>query len=276
MDIYGNIKFKIIVIMTPIEFSNEFDILYCNITSNQAPGIDEYEKSVFLTKAQDELIKAYFNPKSNKVGEGFDDSVIRQADFSRLVQQKECTCIPVAKDGIHSSICNKDDSGTYPGMAYVVEELPKHLAVLNENITCVQSFNNKRVIPISYAEFDRLTSKPYKRPVKNCVWRLDINVEDGDGSYPMLIIGAPDDEIVKYYARYIVKPLPIITANFDNGVTIEGRSTITGCGLDELVHHEIVQRAAEMAKAAYMGDLASTVQLGTTSQTGIGYVPSGR
>ena len=37
--------------MTTQEFSLEFDILYNNITSNQAPGLTEYEKSVFLTKA---------------------------------------------------------------------------------------------------------------------------------------------------------------------------------------------------------------------------------
>ena len=29
--------------MTNQEFSNEFDILYNNVTSNQAPGLDEYE-----------------------------------------------------------------------------------------------------------------------------------------------------------------------------------------------------------------------------------------
>ena len=52
--------------MTNLEFSNEFDVLYNNITSNQAPGLDEYEKSVFLTKAQDEIIKAYFNPRTTK------------------------------------------------------------------------------------------------------------------------------------------------------------------------------------------------------------------
>ena len=46
--------------MTAEEFSQEFDILYNNIASNQAPGLTEYEKSVFLTKAQDEIIKNYF------------------------------------------------------------------------------------------------------------------------------------------------------------------------------------------------------------------------
>lgn len=33
--------------MTTQEFSSEFDILYNNIMSNAAPGLDEYEKSVF-------------------------------------------------------------------------------------------------------------------------------------------------------------------------------------------------------------------------------------
>ena len=37
--------------MTPIEFSTEFDVLYNNITSNQAPGLNEYEKSIFLLHA---------------------------------------------------------------------------------------------------------------------------------------------------------------------------------------------------------------------------------
>ena len=46
--------------MTAAEFSQEFDILYNNIASNQAPGLTEYEKSVLLTKAQDEIIKNYF------------------------------------------------------------------------------------------------------------------------------------------------------------------------------------------------------------------------
>ena len=42
--------------MTNKEFSYEFDILYNNIMSNQAPGLDDYEKSVFLTKAQENIV----------------------------------------------------------------------------------------------------------------------------------------------------------------------------------------------------------------------------
>lgn len=52
--------------MTVEEFSDQFDILYNNITSNQAPGLDEYEKSIFLTRAQEDIVKGYFDPLLNK------------------------------------------------------------------------------------------------------------------------------------------------------------------------------------------------------------------
>ena len=73
--------------MTKDEFSQEFDILYNNVSSNQAPGLTEYEKSVFLTKAQDEIIKNYFTgkPNGNKYQEGIEDSAKRYSDFSCLI-----------------------------------------------------------------------------------------------------------------------------------------------------------------------------------------------
>lgn len=72
--------------MSVEEMDNTFDVLYNNITSNQAPGLNAFEKSIFLTKAQDEILKNYFNPKSkgNNVQEGFDGNAKRQVDFSML------------------------------------------------------------------------------------------------------------------------------------------------------------------------------------------------
>jgi hypothetical protein len=72
--------------MTAQEFDNSFDVLYNNITSNQAPGLDSYEKSLFLTKAQDEIIKNYFLKQSNPKQAGFDDNQKRQADFSNMMK----------------------------------------------------------------------------------------------------------------------------------------------------------------------------------------------
>jgi len=72
--------------MTNLEFSNEFDILYNSIATNAAPSIDLYEKSVYLTKAQEELVKNYFNPKGNKYQDGFENSSKRRNDLSQLIK----------------------------------------------------------------------------------------------------------------------------------------------------------------------------------------------
>ena len=75
--------------MNTTEFSNEFDVLYNQVNSNQAPGLDEYEKSVFLTKAQDEVVLMYFNPRGNKFMQGMDDAPDKQYDFSTLIRSAE-------------------------------------------------------------------------------------------------------------------------------------------------------------------------------------------
>lgn len=79
------------------EFSNTFDTLL-NSYNNQAAfgegssradiALDEYEKSVLLTHAQDIVVKQYFDRTLNPQGQGFDDSVRRQIDFSALISNK--------------------------------------------------------------------------------------------------------------------------------------------------------------------------------------------
>jgi hypothetical protein len=93
--------------MTLDEFSELMDVHYNNITSNQAAGLNEYEKSVFLTKAQDEIIKNYFTAtsKGNNTQQGFDDSAKRQADFSILM--KTATCTPANISGSTLAIIKK-------------------------------------------------------------------------------------------------------------------------------------------------------------------------
>ena len=47
--------------MTPTDFREQFDLYYNNISSNQAPGLNDYEKSVFLTDAQEECVLGLYN-----------------------------------------------------------------------------------------------------------------------------------------------------------------------------------------------------------------------
>ena len=72
--------------MTTQEFSNEFEVQYNNIMSNAAPGLDEYEKSVLLTKAQNEIVKNYYNPPGNKYKQGIGSTPKREIDFSNLTK----------------------------------------------------------------------------------------------------------------------------------------------------------------------------------------------
>ena len=142
--------------MTVQEFSDQFDVLYNNITSNQAPGLNEYEKSVFLTKAQDEIIKNYFSPKGNLKQDGFDGSPKRQADFSSIIE---------------TATLQIGDSTSRFDQRSIVYRMPSNLFIsLNEQL--MVNNNPFTIVPISYQEYDRLMSKPYKYPPKHMAWRL--------------------------------------------------------------------------------------------------------
>jgi hypothetical protein len=256
--------------MTNAEFSNEFDILYNNIMSNQAPGLNEYEKSVFLTKAQDEIVKAYFSP--NKAMEGFDGSEKRQIDFSMITKYKRYTSTATdAKDKVFSQ--TKDTINTFDPRASYVNLPSDVLMIINETLDVKRGETNSvtlTVVPLSYTEYNRLMSKPFKRPLKHQAWRLLINLTDNETSANKAeLIAGNGDSITGYTIRYVKRPKAIILTDLED-VTLDGISTSQNCELDPILHHEILQRAVELAKAAYTGDLQSQVSLGQASQTDIG------
>lgn len=249
-----------------IEFSSEFDVLYNNITSNQAPGLDEYEKSLFLTRAQDEVLKSYFNPKTNKVQEGFDGSEQRQIDFSRVLVSKS---YQDTEDSGNPFIAPSFDTR---GSTKAVELEDDILMIVNEYVEInrcpCKDVTRLTVIPISYEEYTRLTSKPFKWPLKNQAWRL---LDTSNGIRKAELIIGPNSRLHKYVIRYIKRPRPIILEDLE-GITIQGESIAQCCELDPILYPDIIQRACELAKATYVGDLPTQIALGTTSQTNIGMV----
>lgn len=311
--------------MDNTEFSNEFDVLYNSITSNQAPGLDEYEKSVFLTKAQDEIIKAYFNPRSNKTQEGFDGSEKRQIDFSMLIKNINYAPITIKNRDITTGtevintmkelydVIEPDiayyilpdkyklnsnafeiKQGTIEGGSELILSISPFiessfdmrnntksitieediLMILNEwaDVNRRTPYNNIRltVTPLTYTEYSRLMSKPYKRPIKNIAWRL---LDNSTGLRKAEIIVGPEDTITKYSIRYLKRPRAIRLITFDD-VTLDGGNEEQGCELDPILHPEILQRAVELAKSAYTGDLQSQIVLGQASHTNMGAVQS--
>lgn len=245
--------------MTISEFSDQFDVLYQNITSNQAAGLNEYEKSLFLTKAEKEIVKNYFtaNSKGNNIGQGFDDSAKRQADFSVLMKTGTCS-------SVGSGVSKIDDRSTlynYPNDVFIV---------VNETVKVGNAY--KQVIPLRYDEYTRQMSKPYKRPLKNQVWRL-MNSGTVSGSVAtktVEIIAGPGDTITSYSVRYVRTPKPIIVGNLD-GLTIDGESAVSEvCEIDPILHEDILQRAVELAKIAWTAtgqdNTQAVLQAGTRSE----------
>lgn len=240
--------------MDYIDMSTLWDLLCNNVASNQAPGFTEWEKAWFLTKAQDELLKNYFNPKGNKYQEGFDGNQKRQIDFSSI-----------------TSVFTQSTAGEFGNAVFDSRDNSKSTAlpsdvwmIVNEKVTVTREEASKEltVAPISFDEYDRLMLKPFKRPLRDQAWRL---VNNDSGNLSDLIVG-PNDEITEYRVRYIRKPKPIIIGDLDN-LTIEGYSwggattpsspeenKIYGdkpCELDPILHEEIVQRAVELALVAW-------------------------
>lgn len=157
--------------MTLEEFSTEFDVLYNSITSNAAPGFNDYEKSVLLTLAQEELIKSYFVSNNNTTGVGLDGSQKRHYDFSTLIKIKSLKNIIydiiTARDKVNIPFLNKDANAVFliPNDVFLI---------LNEHL--IAKDNNYIVFPISYDTYNLLMSKPFPYPNKRQAWRLDSSI----------------------------------------------------------------------------------------------------
>lgn len=247
--------------MSPEEFSDRFEVLYNNITSNQAAGLNEYEKSLFLTKSQDEILKNYFLPQSNPKQAGFDDNQKRQIDFSELTTATTISAFASA---------NFDPRSNSKSVT-----LPSNIMMIINEMTTVTRNSRGTVllttVPIKYDEYARLMSKPFKRPVKYQAWRLINHTSKNSAD---LIVG-PDDTISIYSIRYIRQPKPIIVGDLDgltlNGYTFgTGTNQCQGCELDPILHEEILQRAVELAKVAWTStgqdNLQAVMQAGQRSE----------
>ncbi len=233
--------------MTCEEFSNAFDVLLASYKHKAIFGdqssladlvLDEYEKSIFLTQAQDKIIKAYFDRSTNSEGIGFDDSPKRQMEFSSLISTIK---IDVGTDGDFDDRGKtlQWDSDTYP------------LLFLNEKVI-LNDDRSKVVVPLSYSEYNRQMSKSYSEPNKNQAWRLFSGAGSNFSSPTLeLILHSNDkDKFKSYKARYVRRPKPIVLvdlSNTSNGLSVNGVITQSPCELNPILHEEILQEAVRLA-----------------------------
>ena len=242
------------------EWSDAFDTLYNQSMSNANAALDEYDKSIFLTKGQEETIKNYFNPKGNKYQEGYDDSAKRQADFATLmkVATLDNAAIGYNKFDVRSAVYQ------YPTDFFIAVNEQFQITVGTGADAKIYPYT---IVPISYTDYARLMQKPYQYPLKRQVWRLITGESTANGiTVPVVeIIGRYNPDGTKEYKlRYVKRPKPIILVDLntvDNDLSINGYTAATPCELPESIHAEILQRAVELAKAVYASDQSGQAQL---------------
>lgn len=223
--------------MTPEEFSNEFDsLLQANLLK---PGFgdvdiksfDEYEKSVFLTKAQEEIVIEIYSGK-NPYGEGFENTEEVRRYLAPLIMTKILTD---KADG-YVGLSNNSVFFTLPEDTWFITY--ESVILDDEKAGC---HNGKEILvtPVTQDEYYKVDGNPFRGPSFRRALRLDI----GDG----IIEIVSDYTISGYKIRYLSKPHPIILEELPDNLSINNETSIRGCDLNPAIHRLILERAVRLA-----------------------------
>lgn len=213
--------------MTTSELSNEFDILFNNISSNKAPGLEPYEKSVLLTQAQEEIIKGLYN--GNLVGESFETTEELRRYIEGLVKTEELQPI----------------EGTFTAMDSRSKffELPSEVWFITyEQVIVREGSYNKiiKVVPMRQDEWHKSKNNPFKMPNDDKIIRLD----SGEG---IIELSTTYKSNITYLIKYVKRPDPIILEDLPYGLSINGEDKEAGCKLNTALHRIILERAVQLA-----------------------------
>lgn len=227
--------------MTREEFSNGFDTMLNSYSASanfgekstkQSIALDEYEKSLLLTKAQNELVVNLYNGR-NPYGESFESTEELRRYLSNLVVEKYLKPIT-------------NTSGTPLGITSTSSffALPEDLwfitleSVILDNGKC-RGETYMNVYPTKQDEYLNIKDNPFRGANDRRALRLDLS----EGNVEIICKYL----IAVYYIRYIKKVPPIILTDLPEGLTIEKESKASDCILHEALHQKILDRAVQLA-----------------------------
>lgn len=220
--------------MTTQEFSLEFDLMYNNIMSNQAPGLTEYEKSLFLTQAQEALVLDIY---SGKLGSSFESTEEVTDYLSPLVKQATYTTKVEGKGLDSRSVFFNIDTDIW-------FKTGEKAIIKDDSLKCGNSIEREvDVVPVTQDTLYRTKNSPFRGPNERRILRLDCEANKVEliSKYP----------IESYTIRYLSKPEPIILDNLPEGLTINDISTPQTCKLSSAIHRAILIRAVSIAKSVW-------------------------
>lgn len=227
--------------MTIQEFSDAFDIALSSyqITPEYTKqlalpniAINEYEKSLFLTRAQEEIVKSIYN--GSPISDSFEKTENVRKQLDSLTKQ-------VIYNGT-----TKQDTGLHDKFNHYSFELPEDCwYIIFEQATTIPSDNKcdseklLYVSPVTHDDYQRIVQNPFRGPNARRALRLDF------GKLQVEVVA--NYELKQYLVRYLAKPTPIVLCDLTNeDVSIEGITTPTECELPELLHQDILNRAVQL------------------------------
>lgn len=242
--------------MTIPEFSDAFDVLYNQFSSEAVTiepsstgphpkALDEYEKSLFLTQAQEEIVVNLYNGK-NPYNDSFEsteelrrylDSLVRTKVFE---QEERVERTKVSSNSVFYELP--------PDLLFITME---QVTLEDDSLGCY-SGSVASVYPITQDEYNKVRENPFRGPTKYKVLRLD--------SGESIVELVSKYNIGSYLIKYLSKPSPIILQDLgeedeleENDLTpsIEGKRTRSEqCELNPILHDTILKRAVQLALQA--------------------------
>lgn len=233
--------------MTTKEFSDAFDTLLNGYSTQMNFGdsapmggmvLDEYEKSLFLTQAQEQIIVELYTGRNDKTS-SFEKTEELRSNLKGLIRTATLT----ESDEDFRGISKYSKFFILPDdVLFITYEA----ATLSDEKVGCKNGTVISVIPVTQDEFDRVMNNPFRQASKRRALRLDSGLDVAE------IVTKYD--IKDYTIRYLSKPTPIVLANLAevsiDGVSIDGVDTITECKLDSAMHRYILERAVALAIAS--------------------------
>lgn len=210
--------------MTIDELSNEFDTQLNNLTG-QNVSFTEYDKSIYFTKAQEEIFRNLYT------GKLLGDSFEKTEQLRRYLSQFEQTEILSQIDDYKGTLIGNDYKRAY--------KLPSDIAFITYEE--IQSGDyTVPVIPVTQDEYHRVKENPFRRPNNRRALRMDLT----DNSVEII----SNEEQKDYLVRYLRFPKPIIFIDLPNNLAVNTlNKKSTECELHPDLHRLLIDTAITYA-----------------------------
>lgn len=238
--------------MTNSEFSNQFDLLVSSYRRFKdfddrelldSVEFDEYEKSLYLTKAQEELVLSLYNGRNSSL-QSFEETEELRRYLSGLIQEAELEPI-TATNGKPIGVDSKSKFFTLPSDLWFIT----YESVLLTEGKC-ENHTTMQVVPVTQDEYHKVKKNPFRGANDRRALRLDLSND--------VVEIVCKYEVSEYYLRYLKKLKPIILEDLPNELTIGGIGEETTSEVHEGLHQKILELAVQMALQSKLGGNSSS------------------